>query len=191
MSRNRAAIGTFLFCAGMGLVAMCILSACDKQHDDDQSRIEKTIEELETHAPQSRALGTLRKSTPTSLQNPTITFARLVEQKETVTLLLEWVESTPSAMAVGIRCGDSDSWKLYPIGEANTQANLEEAERGFVLFNAAVSWDPDSDLWFAIAADVRAGQCTAALFKDGQVVSNIEAIKYISGPTISAGRKQD
>jgi hypothetical protein len=184
MLKNNNTVAEVLLALCVIMSSMLIFSGCNKLFEDDQDRINKTIEQLERHAPGCRALRLLRKATPQSLQTPTIVYARLVEQKKTVILLVKWIESAPSADSIGIRLPEKSSWKIYPLFAEEIELNKSEAERGFVLFTGGVAWEPDSDEWREISPAIRSGKCSAALFKDGRKYSHAQTIKYIKGPTL-------
>ncbi len=185
MSRNRAYCErAILLCAGFCVLLVCT-SGCKDRNNDARDRIDRTKKQLEAHAPNSLALAELGQATPESLRQPKIVFARLVEQRKTVALLIEWIEFAPTVEAVGVRCSETEPWQMYPLDGDTVQANRQDAERGFVLYNVVVSWDPKGDSWLALAPDVRVGKCHAALFRDDQLVSNVVPIEYIRGPTLS------
>ena len=158
--------------------------------DDSQERIDKTIEEIEEHYPEGILLKRLRAATPESLKTPDLLYARLVEQKRTVSLLVRWIENEPTVDAIMISRKASGYTTSQPIEEAYMSDNREAVERGFVLFNDCLGWEPGSDEWAALKKEIDGGGCEVVLMRDGQPASNSVPLEYIAGPTLTEAATQ-
>lgn len=178
-----------------GILALCVcsvvsisgLAGCHEQGSAPADRKAITIDELERHAPGSKALRLLREASPASLRTPTVVFARVFEQRETVALWVEWLALKPSADAVGIRPTPHSEWRIYRLLKGELEQNRAHAARGFVLFTggASVPWAPKAEEWLDIAPDIRAGRAEAALFKNNARISDTVPVEYIKGPTLT------
>lgn len=172
----------------MVVIAASMAAGCDgaRDRDDSQERIDKTIEEIEEHAPGQRTLlMRLRAATPQSLKTPDLVPpARLVEQKRTVVMAVDWIERRPTVDAVMISRKASGYTTSQRMEEGFMSENRKAEQRGFVLFSYTAGWEPGSDEWAALKKEIESGGCEVVLMRDGEPVSNTVTLKYIAGPTL-------
>ena len=156
---------------------MLLANTCGCNDSDVKDRLRQTIEDLQKYGGPPGALDALKNATVTSLERPQITRAVVIEKDASVTMLIDWIETTPSAESVVISCPEGDYKWEWIIDSENRRENLRKSEH-HVLFDVVHAFDRDCDEWLNLREALRGGACTVSLWRDGEAVSNTVDLRY-------------
>ncbi|MDP6046080.1 MAG: hypothetical protein QGG25_10760, partial [Phycisphaerae bacterium] len=144
---------------------------------DLQRRVNWTIEELQQHSPGNPGIVPLKAATPQSLRTPELVWARIMDQPESVVLMVNWIEAKPTVDGVRITCEETGFSSTIAVEGWRKRSNSDDAER-FVYFGAYWKYAKDDTTWLAVKNAMTRSPCQLVLLRQGAEVSNVMELDW-------------
>jgi len=144
---------------------------------DLERRVNWTIEDLQRHAPGNTGIVPLKAATPQSLRTPELVWARIMDQPESIILMVNWIEAEPTVDGVRIMCEETGFSSTIAVEDWCKKSNLDDAE-GFVYFGAYWKYAKDDANWLAVKNSMTRSHCQLVLLRQGAEVSNVMELDW-------------
>jgi len=172
-----------LITLAVGALGLAVVLWATRGESDLQRRVNWTIEQLQRHSPGDPHIARLKAATPESLRTPELVSARIIEQRKSALLMVNWIEAEPIADGVRLTCAETGFSCTLAIDASDRKNNLVEAKR-VVCFVAGWTYAKDEAQWIALKNAVTQSHCQLVLLRQGAPSSNAMKLEWVRGGSL-------